>query len=44
MHEIIDKLEHSIMVCIATGTLLVHLDRKDAEIILAVLKEKEEET
>ncbi len=43
MQEIIEKLEHGIMICIATHTGLVHLDRKDAEIILEVLKEKQNE-
>ena len=40
MNEIIEKLEHGIMVCSATGTLLVHIDKGDAEKIVVLLKEQ----
>lgn len=41
MTEIIEKLEHGIMICSATGTMLVHIEKGDAEKIVALLKEQE---
>ena len=41
MTKIIEKLEHGIMVCSVTGTTLVHIDKGDAEKIVALLKEQE---
>jgi len=40
MTEIIEKLEHGIMICSATGTMLVHIDKGDAEKVVALLKEQ----
>ena len=37
MVELIEKLEHGIMVCNATGTSLVHMDCDDAKKLLALL-------
>lgn len=41
MNEQIEKLEHGLMICEATGTELVHIEKADAERILALLKEQE---
>ena len=41
MNEQIEKLEHGLMICEATGTELVHIEKADAEKILALLKEHE---
>ena len=41
MDEQIEKLEHGLMVCKVTGTELVHIEKEDAEKILALLKEQE---
>ena len=41
MNEIIEKLKMGLMVCIATDTTLVHVEREDAEKIIALLKEQE---
>ena len=41
MTEIIEKLEHGIMICSATGTMLVHIDKGDAGKIIALLKEQQ---
>ena len=43
MNEQIEKLEHGLMICEATGTELVHIEKADAEKILALLKERENE-
>lgn len=43
MNEQIEKLEHGLMICEATGTELVHIEKADAEKILGLLKEKENE-
>ena len=42
MTEIIEKLEHGIMICSVAGTTLVHIDKEDAEKIVALLKEQRE--
>ena len=44
MNGIIEKLEHGIMVCDATDTTIVHIERDDAEKIIALLKEQEVKT
>ena len=41
MNEQIEKLEHVLMICIATGTELVHIEKADAEEILVLLKKQE---
>ena len=41
MDEQIEKLEHGLMICEATGTELVHIEKEDAEKILALLKDQE---
>ena len=41
MNEQIEKLEHGLMICEVTGTKLVHIEKADAEQILALLKERE---
>ena len=41
MNEQIEKLEHGLMICEATGTELVHIEKADAEKILALLKDQE---
>ena len=41
MNEIIEKLEMGLMVSVATGTPIVHVEREDAEKIIALLKEQE---
>lgn len=41
MKEQIEKLEHGLMICEATGTELVHIEKADAEKILGLLKEQE---
>ena len=41
MNEQIEKLEHGLMICEATGTELVHIGKADAEKILVLLKERE---
>ena len=41
MNEQIEKLEHGLMICEATGTELVHIKKADAEEILSLLKEQE---
>lgn len=38
MRELIEKLEHGVMVCSATGTSLVHLDVEDVRKILNALQ------
>ena len=38
---IAEKLEHGLMVCEATKTTIVHLDKGDAEKVLELLKEQE---
>ena len=38
MNEIIEKLMHGVLVCIATDTALVHIDRTDAEKIIDLLE------
>lgn len=43
MDEQIEKLEHGLMICEATGTELVHIEKGDAEKILALLKEQKNE-
>lgn len=40
MNEIIEKLEHGLMVCIATNTTLVHIDKTDTKKVLELLKEQ----
>lgn len=39
--SIIEKLEHGLMVCEATETTIVHLDKRDAKKVLKLLKEQE---
>lgn len=34
--ELVEKLEHGVMVCNATGTSLVHMDCEDAKKLIAV--------
>lgn len=41
MKEQIEKLEHGLMICEATGTELVHVEKADAEKIIVLLKEQE---
>ena len=41
MKEQIEKIEHGLMVCEVTGTELVHIEKADAEKILALLKDQE---
>lgn len=41
MKEQIEKLEHGLMICEATGTELVHIEKADAEKILVLLKDQE---
>ncbi len=41
MNEQIEKLEHGLMICEATGTELVHIEKTDAEKILVLLKKQE---
>ena len=41
MREIIEKIEHELMVCAATKTELVHIEIDDARKILAWLKKNE---
>lgn len=43
MNEQIEKLEHGLMICEATGTKLVHIEKADAEKIIILLKEQENE-
>ena len=43
MNEQIEKLEHGLMICEATGTKLVHIEKADAEQILGLLKEQKKE-
>ena len=40
MNEQIEKLENGLMICEATGTELVHIEKEDAERILVLLKEQ----
>lgn len=40
MNEQIEKLEHGLMICEATGTELVCIEKEDAEKILVLLKEQ----
>ena len=40
-NEQIEKLEHGLMICEATGTKLVHIGKEDAEKILGLLKKQE---
>ena len=41
MNEQIEKLEHGLMICEATGTELVHIEKADAEKIIVLLKDQE---
>ena len=41
MNEQIEKLEHGLMICEATGTKLVHIEKADAEKIIVLLKDQE---
>lgn len=41
VNEQIEKLEHGLMICEATGTKLVHIEKADAEKILVLLKDQE---
>lgn len=41
MDEQIEKLEHGLMICEATGTKLVHIEKADAEKIIGLLKDQE---
>lgn len=43
MGGIFEKLAHGLMVCDVTNTDLVHIDKSDAEMILRLLKEQEEQ-
>lgn len=38
MNEILEKLEHGLMLCEASGTTLVHMEKDDAEKIIRLLK------
>jgi hypothetical protein len=41
LDEQIEKLEHGLMICEATGTKLVHIEKSDAVKILGLLKDRE---
>lgn len=41
MSEQIEKLEHGLMICGATGTELVHIEKADAEKIIGLLKDQQ---
>lgn len=41
MNAQIEKLEHGLMICEATGTKLVHIEKADAEKIIGLLKDQE---